>query len=62
MSEGTPLAYSVKQFCKAAGDISVRHFYALQERGEGPLVTHLGGRTVVTHENGKRWLEEQSTA
>jgi len=43
----TPLAYSVKQFCKAAGDISVRHFYALRERGEGPLITRLGGRNVV---------------
>lgn len=60
-TETPQLAYSIKRFCKAS-DISTRHFYALQKRDEGPDITRLGGRIVITHENGQRWLRERTTA
>ena len=58
--ETPQLAYSIKRFCKAA-DISQRHYYALQGRGKGPAITRLGGRVVITVENGKRWLQEYTS-
>ena len=62
MNEQAPqLAYSIKNFCRAT-NISPRHYYSLKERGEGPMETHLGGRIVITHQNGERWLQERTAA
>lgn len=54
--QASPLAFTVKEFCKAVG-ISVRTFYALQKRGDGPAVTRIGGRVLIRHGTAERWLE-----
>ena len=53
----SPLAYSVKLFCKAVG-ISVRHYYELKSRGDGPAETSLGGRVLIRADTAGRWLEK----
>ena len=50
------LAMPVPEFCQSAS-ISVRHFYALCARGEGPTVTRIGRRNLITPENGRDWLK-----
>jgi predicted DNA-binding transcriptional regulator AlpA len=57
----TPLAYRIKDFCKAAG-ISVRTFYTLKERGDAPAVTIIGGRNVIRHPTAVAWLERHEQA
>ena len=56
-----PLAYRIKDFCKAAG-ISVRTFYTLKERGDAPAVTIIGGRNVIRHPTAVAWLERHEQA
>ena len=56
-----PLAYRLKDFCKAAG-ISVRTFYTLKERGDAPAVTIIGGRNVIRHPTAVAWLERHEQA
>jgi len=57
----TPLAYQIKDFCKAAG-ISVRTFYTLKQRGEAPAITKIGGRNVIRHPTAEAWLEAHEQA
>lgn len=52
------LAYTVPEFSELCG-FSVRHFYALMKRGDGPRVTHVGRRTLIRHETGEAWLQER---
>jgi hypothetical protein len=49
------LVFTVKEFCGQA-KISTRHFYSLQERGEGPKVIRLGRRVLINQETAKSWL------
>ena len=51
-----PLAYRLKDFCKATG-ISLRTFYTLKQRGDAPAITHIGGRQVIRHPTAEAWLE-----
>ncbi len=52
-----PLAYRLKDFCKAAG-ISLRTFYTLKQRGDAPAITRIGGRQVIRHTTAEAWLEK----
>lgn len=54
----SPLAYSVKDFCKAVG-ISPRTFYLLQKRGDGPPTIRIGRRTLIRVEAAQGWLLER---
>jgi len=54
-----PLAYSIPQFCDAC-NISVRHFYTLLKRGEGPETVRMGRRRVITAIAAARYLEEKT--
>jgi len=56
-----PLAYPVPAFCKAVG-ISVRTFYALVGRGEGPPIIKIGRRTVIRREAADQWLKDREAA
>lgn len=49
------LAYSVKDFCRAVG-ISTRMFYALTAAGDGPVLTRIGRRILITYEAADQWL------
>jgi hypothetical protein len=49
------LAYSVKDFCRAVG-ISARMFYSLTARGNGPILTRIGRRTLITTVAAEKWL------
>jgi len=51
------LAYSVKDFCRAVG-ISTRMFYALTAAGDGPVLTRIGRRTLITYEAADQWLRD----
>jgi predicted DNA-binding transcriptional regulator AlpA len=50
-----PLAYSVKDFCRAVG-ISSRMFYSLAAQGNGPTLTRIGRRTLITTAAAEQWL------
>lgn len=49
------LAYSVKDFCRAVG-ISSRMFYSLTAQGNGPTLTRIGRRTLITTVAAEKWL------
>ena len=51
-----PLAYRLKDFCKATG-ISLRTFYTLKQRGDAPAITKIGGRNVIRHATADAWLK-----
>ena len=51
-----PLAYRLKDFCKAVG-ISLRTFYTLKQRGDAPAITKIGGRNVIRHATADAWLK-----
>jgi hypothetical protein len=57
----TPLAYSIKGFCKAAG-ISVRFYYKLQETGDGPKETRVGRKVLIRHPTAQAWLAKMEAA
>jgi hypothetical protein len=46
--------YTVKEFCLFVR-ISTRHYYRLRAAGDGPRVTALGGRHVISHDETRRW-------
>jgi hypothetical protein len=50
----TPLMYSVKAFCFAHG-ISKTKFYELMGSGEGPTVTYIDSKPMVTAEDATTW-------
>lgn len=56
-----PLAYSVKDFASIV-DLSPRNLFALLKRGEGPRLTAIGKRRIITHEDGMAWLRRRSEA
>jgi hypothetical protein len=47
--------YTIKEFC-ALVRISTRQYYRMRAAGDGPRVTLLGGRNLVSHEEMRRWL------
>lgn len=49
-----PGAYSIEAFCKAHG-ISRSFFYLLLNRGEGPRLTKVGRRTLISREAAHQW-------
>ena len=51
-----PLAYRLKDFCRAAG-ISLRTFYTLKAAGDAPPITRIGGRQVIRHPAAVAYLE-----
>jgi hypothetical protein len=51
-------AFSVAEFCKAHGDMSIGFFYVLQKRGEGPRTMKIGTRTMISLEEASRWRAE----
>ena len=50
-------ALSIPEFCRAAG-ISEALYYKQQRNGTGPRVTRVGGRTLITPKEGRKWLEQ----
>lgn len=55
------LALEIPELC-AGARISIRHFYELQRRGEGPPVVKLGRRRVVRREAAEAWLRSMEMA
>lgn len=51
---GAPLAYSIKQFCKAYG-ISEAHYFRLREQGLAPEEIRLNTRVIISLEAAERW-------
>jgi predicted DNA-binding transcriptional regulator AlpA len=49
-----PQLISIKQFCADHG-ISRSFFYKLLQQGQGPRVTKLGARTLVSAEAAAAW-------
>jgi hypothetical protein len=47
--------YTVKEFCLFVR-ISTRQYYRLRAADDGPRVTVLGGRHVISHDEARRWL------
>ena len=50
---------SISEFCRAAG-ISEALFYKECRNGTGPRVTKIGGRTLVTPEEGRNWMQKRT--
>jgi hypothetical protein len=48
--------YTVKEFCEAVR-ISERQYFRMRAAGDGPRVTVLGGRHVISRNEMLRWLE-----
>lgn len=59
--ELTPLAYTVKEFCKVVG-ISARTFYTLREKRKAPPIIRLGRRTLIRVEAAQQWLKKREVA
>jgi hypothetical protein len=47
--------YTIAEFSVAVR-ISQRQYYRLRAAGDGPRVTILGGRHLISHDEMKRWL------
>jgi Helix-turn-helix domain len=47
--------YTVAEFCEAVR-ISIRHYYRLRAAGDGPRLTILGGRHLISRDETRRWL------
>jgi hypothetical protein len=47
--------YTVKEFCVFVR-ISTRQYYRLRAAGDGPGVTILGGKHVISYDETRRWL------
>jgi hypothetical protein len=47
--------YTIKEFCSYVR-ISSRQYYRLRAAGDGPRVTILGGRHLISHAEANRWL------
>jgi predicted DNA-binding transcriptional regulator AlpA len=54
------LAYTIPHFCRAAG-MGRSKIYDEIKRGR-LKATHIGGRTVITPRNGRRWLKSYEDA
>jgi predicted DNA-binding transcriptional regulator AlpA len=54
-------AYSLEQFCRAHS-ISRPFLYKLLKQGQGPRITRLGARRVVTIEDAATWRRTMARA
>ena len=54
-------AYTIDEFCMAHR-ISRRTFYDLIERGEGPKLTYIGSKKIISAEAAGRWRRERERA
>jgi predicted DNA-binding transcriptional regulator AlpA len=54
-------AYSVDAFCADHG-ICRATFYNLENRGEGPRLMRVGGRTLISREAAADWRREREAA
>jgi hypothetical protein len=52
-------AYSVPEFCRRHGGMSVAFFYKLASQGLGPVVMKVGARTFVSTEAAAAWRRER---
>ncbi len=50
---------TIAEFC-AETRISPRHYYRLRAAGNGPDVTHLGGRQVIKRSELLRWVNDRT--
>ena len=48
-------AYTIPQFCKAHGDFSRTHYYALKREGNGPIEMKVGARRLISFEAAEEW-------
>jgi hypothetical protein len=55
-----PIAYSPRQFCRAAG-ISISLLYTLWREGRGPKFRYALGRRMITGKDATAWLENLPT-
>lgn len=55
------LALTFEEFCKEI-KISSRTLQRLIAAGNGPRVTHLGGRRVILRETAEAWLRQQESS
>ena len=52
---------TIREFCVAAR-ISYRQFFRLRAADEGPKVTWLGGKRMVTQEEAQNWIYSRTEA
>lgn len=57
--ESEKLAYSVLEFAKATG-LSKTFLYEQIKTGQGPRLTRVGRRTLITVEDAQNWLRSRS--
>jgi len=50
--------YTVSEFCEFVR-ISRRYFGMLRKAGDGPTITQLGKRVLVSHEDAEAWLKSR---
>ena len=55
------LAMSIREFCRLHG-ISEDQFYKMQREKWGPVVMHVGSRTLISHEAAAAWRAEREAA
>jgi hypothetical protein len=61
---GHKAALTIPEFCREHR-FSVAFFYVLRKRGQGPRVTKIGARRIITHEDAAVWravMSAQSAA
>jgi hypothetical protein len=51
--------YTVAEFCEVVR-ISKRQYFRLRARDDGPRVTTLGGRHLISHDEMRRWLADHT--
>jgi hypothetical protein len=55
------LAMSIREFCRLHG-ISEDQFYKMQREKWGPVVMHVGSRTLISHEAAADWRRAREAA
>jgi hypothetical protein len=55
-------AYSIAEFCRRHGGLSMDMFFKLQREGRGPQVMRVGRRTMITVEAARRWRRAREAA
>jgi hypothetical protein len=55
------LAMSIREFCRLHG-ISEDEFYKMQREKWGPVVMHVGSRTLISHEAAVDWRRAREAA
>ena len=55
------VAFEIPEFCEAIR-ISRSTLWNLRQRGEGPRLTRVGGRILITRKDADEWLTKRASA